>query len=119
MALLTPRRRADVAAALGTAWGSALLTRPEAVLEGVGGPPPTDAETTVARVLGARQVVQALAVRRWPHAGGRLGAVADGLHATSMLALAALKPRYRRAALVSAAVAVLLGVLEANAGEGA
>ena len=117
MAALTPGRRADVAAALGAAYGGVLVSDPRGVLRRLGEGWPSETEVTVVRVLGARQVVQAAAVRRWPRAAGRLGALADGLHASSMLALAVLRPRHRRAALASGAVAVVLALLELGGGE--
>jgi uncharacterized membrane protein len=103
---------AGAAAVLGSAWGATLLARPDALVELVSGRRPTDAERTVAQVLGGRQVVQAAAVARWPHRGGRLAALADTLHAVSMVVLAVFSPRHRRAGLVSGGVAVLLAVLE-------
>jgi len=100
------------APAMGTAWGLALLGQPDALVERVAGRRPDPTERWVCRVLGARQLVQAAAVARWPSTGGRLGAAADGLHAASMVALAAWVPRYRRVALASGAAAVVLAVVE-------
>lgn len=67
----------------------------------------------IVRVLGGRMAVQAAAVgwvRRSRPADGpralRAGAVIDGLHGASMVAAAALFPRYRRSALVSAGMAL-------------
>ncbi|WP_212719159.1 hypothetical protein, partial [Blastococcus sp. CCUG 61487] len=60
----------------------------------------------VVRLLGARLVVQHLAVLRRPEpAVLRATAGLEALHAASMVPLLAL-PRYRRAALVSGAVAL-------------
>lgn len=100
----------------GAAWGGALLGVPGALVHRLTGRRADEAETVVARVLGARQLLQAAAVGRWPHRAGRIGAVADGLHALSMVALAVARPRYRRPALASAAVAVGLSALERRAG---
>ena len=105
------------AAALGAAWGGALLAQPAAVLRRAGATDPSDVELSFARVLGARQLVQAVEVGRWPCGTGRIGAVVDVLHALSMAALALLSRERRRPALVSATVAVGLGLLEANGGE--
>ena len=100
------------AATLGAAWGAALVSRPDALVEQVAGRRPDEVERLVARVLGVRQGLQAAAVARWPRRAGRLGAVTDGLHAASMVALAVASPRYRRVAATSAGVAVLIGLLE-------
>lgn len=75
---------------------------------GPGATPPS----WVVRVLGTRMAIQALLVRRIGHRGAqdrrravRAGAAVDGLHGASMILAAAAFPRYRRSALVSAAVA--------------
>ncbi|HET8717918.1 MAG TPA: hypothetical protein VFM50_09220 [Nocardioidaceae bacterium] len=75
--------------------------------------------TTTARVLGARHLAQAVATRRVARTGRlttaqahRAGAAVDGLHALSMLGLAAVASGVRRPALCSAAVAGTLAVLE-------
>lgn len=68
----------------------------------------------IVRVLGARMAAQAALVR-WiaGHRPGdrpralRAGAVVDGLHGASMVAAAAVWPRYRRSALTSAGLAFL------------
>ena len=91
------------------AWGAGLLTAPGRLAGLVGGPPPPAA---IVRVLGARRLVQELALLRWPSPGVAVAAAAvDGLHAASMLAAAGLWPRYRRAALTSAGVAAGSAVL--------
>ncbi len=67
------------------------------------------------RVLGGRMAAQAFVVRWIAGRGGprdrrravRAGAAVDGLHGASMLLAAVAFPRYRRSALVSAAVAFL------------
>jgi hypothetical protein len=83
------------------AWGALLLTRPEEVATALtAGSPPPDA---VVRALGARRVVQHLAVALVPsHRLALTAAGVDALHAVSMLAAASVVPRYRRAALTSA-----------------
>lgn len=76
---------------------------------GPGGQPPA----WVVRVLGGRMAAQALVVRWVAGRSGprdrrravRAGAAVDGLHGASMIAAAAVFPRYRRSALASAAVA--------------
>ncbi|HET6698268.1 MAG TPA: hypothetical protein VFG88_04210 [Nocardioidaceae bacterium] len=74
---------------------------------------------TTARVLGARHVAQALATERLTRTGRLtsaqahgVGAAVDGLHALSMLGLAAVASGVRRPALCSAAVAGTLAALE-------
>jgi hypothetical protein len=65
----------------------------------------------VVRVLGARQVTQAglaLVFPAEPWLG--LGVGVDAMHALSMVALAAAKPRWRRPALVSGAMAAVFAV---------
>jgi hypothetical protein len=62
----------------------------------------------VARVLGARVLVQTVVmVARPDRRVFAASAVVDGMHAASMVALAAEADRYRRVALVSAAAATL------------
>jgi hypothetical protein len=86
--------------------GVTALARPQQLLRGVGADDAT-ATQRVTRVLGARYAVQSgaglLRPRPWePAADG----VVDLLHAGSMVALAAISRRHRRAALVSAALAL-------------
>lgn len=100
--------------ALNTLSGLALLARPERVVEtftaGRGVP-----ASEVVRALGGRLTAQgALLMGRPRHRVVALCAAVDLLHATSMYALAAADERYRRAALASAAVATVSGVLTAS-----
>ena len=61
------------------------------------------------RVLGLRQLVQAAVTAPTPSpAVLALGVEVDLLHAASMVALAAVRPRYRRAALAEALAATAL-----------
>jgi hypothetical protein len=100
------------AAALGSAWGAALLGRPHDLLARTSGRRPGSAEVVVARLLGVRQVVQAVALHRWPVRAARWCAAVDALHGASMVLLATLSPRHRRPALLSAGVAGVLALLE-------
>ncbi len=72
----------------------------------------------VARVLGARQLVQALVTVAVPTtAVRRLGVGVDALHAVSMIALAGVDSRRRRTAVTEAVIAVTFaatGVLAAR-----
>lgn len=94
-------------AAARAACGVALLLAPERILAWAGGAPVPPAAVTVARVLGARHLVQA-GVTAFAPAGPivGLGAVVDVMHASSDAALAAVAPRWRRAALIDACLAV-------------
>jgi hypothetical protein len=97
------------AAALGAATaaaGAVLATAGPALAEWVSGrdtPPPT----WVVRLLGGRLLAQGVLLMLRP--GRRLmlaGATVDGTHAASMVAAALQWPQYRRAAVVSAGMAV-------------
>ncbi|MGA0568609.1 hypothetical protein ACO2Q7_14860 [Rathayibacter sp. KR2-224] len=68
---------------------------------------PDTTETVVARVLGARHLVQAGLTRRAGSGLHVLGADVDLLHAASMLLLGALDRKHRRAAFTTAAVAFI------------
>lgn len=92
-------------------WGALLLLAPDVPLA-PGGATDTRGVRTAERLLGARHLAESLILtfdhgrrpRRWI-------ATVDGLHAVSMLALAALRRDLRRAALLSAASAgVLVGL---------
>jgi hypothetical protein len=83
-------------------WGLALLAQPR---------PFADRRVSAcARLLGARHVAEAvvLAWRRRPTRWAYAIASIDGLHALSMLGLAAVDRRHRRIALTSAAIASCL-----------
>lgn len=85
-------------------WGAALLARPERIADVVGGgiAPPS----WIVRVLGARGVLQETVVLLAPSRRAATAAAgADVLHALSMLAAAAIWPRYRRCELASAGIA--------------
>ncbi|GAB6902968.1 hypothetical protein JCM9957A_60600 [Kineosporia succinea] len=93
----------------GAAFGAALLLRPREVIRAVGADPELPGLVVAARVLGARHVVQAVGLTVKPGLVSTPASLIDGLHATSMVALAAISPSYRRVALVSAGVAGALG----------
>jgi hypothetical protein len=62
----------------------------------------------VVRLLGVRYVVQGAAQLGWPRPAVLRGSAAvDGLHAASMVALAAASPAHRRLASVSAVAAAV------------
>jgi hypothetical protein len=85
------------------------LAAPSAVAAVELGHAPRPGDLVVYRVLGARQALQAWATATtgW----GALGAVVDLAHLTSMVPVALLSRRWRRAALVQIAVAAVLLVL--------
>jgi hypothetical protein len=69
------------------------------------------------RLLGARYLAQGVAQIAWPRpAVLQASAVVDGLHALSMVALAAASPTYRRSASFSASVAFACATANALAG---
>jgi hypothetical protein len=95
------------------ALGGACLTAPAAVLAMVGGPDRGDADTRrVARVLGGRMVLQAVADVTLGRRTVRPGALVDVLHAVSMVPLAVSRPRHRRTAVASACLATGVGLLD-------
>ena len=92
--------------------GGVLLVAPRRLLRGIG--VPADGATLVtARVLGARHLAQAAALRRRrDRAAVGLGATTDVLHGASMLVLARVSRPHRRAALASAVAAGTLAAIE-------
>jgi len=78
-------------------YGWALLCVPGPMITAVTGAPVSGRVRAVARVLGARQIVQAAVCGLVPAPGLiQAGAAADGLHAASMLALTGAEPNLRR-----------------------
>ncbi len=90
--------------------GAVELALPEATARCRGGRWRFDRQTTlVVRLLGGRQLGQALMMYLAPDVPvAAAGAVVDGIHAMSMVALALLSSRWRRAALAEAAMATAL-----------
>jgi hypothetical protein len=87
-------------------YGIALLVWPNLVGRPFSGGPLDRPSRAFARVLGARQILEALVLRRHRRRNWVLGGAAvDGLHAVTMLGLAARDRRHRRLALANAAVA--------------
>ena len=120
---MAPQERPDAAATLcaaRAAYGLALLAAPRQALGGrrLGAAEP--GASALARVLGVRQLSEAVLLARHPARRVLLaGAAVDGAHAASMLALCALSPRRRRLAAASAATGALLaawGLLVARRG---
>jgi hypothetical protein len=93
-------------AATGVAWGGLLLVRPRLVAKVLAPEFPADRDW-IARVLGARLVVQDTALFLAPTRSAAVaGAAVDGVHALSMLPWLG-SARYRRAAAISGAVAAV------------
>lgn len=90
-------------------WAAALLAVPQAVIPRLGGQ--VDSKSVaVARILGARHAAQgALEVvtgSRWSHAGSMI----DATHSLTAATLGLIDARWRRVALVDAAVAACFAV---------
>ncbi|HEX3223982.1 MAG TPA: hypothetical protein VHR35_15570 [Nocardioides sp.] len=93
--------------------GGACVLAPWALLATVGGPDRDDPRVAaVARVLGARLLLQAALDVAKGRRTRHLDAAVELSHAASMLPVAALWPLHRRSALVSAAVATGIAVLD-------
>jgi hypothetical protein len=108
--LTTERLLVRLLSAAGAAGGLALLVRPRRVVAALC-PEYPDSRMWVARVLGARLVVQHAVVLATPQQPVvRAASVVDLVHAVSMLPLTG-SPRYRRAALISGGVAAAYAVL--------
>jgi hypothetical protein len=87
-------------------YGSLELAVPNLLSTRLLAAPLTPVERRASRILGARHVVQAAATAALPTpAAYRLGAGVDGLHALSMVALAAVDPPRRRIAVAEAVTA--------------
>jgi len=98
-------RRAEV---VRVGWGALLVLAPGVVLRGAQAPQASKRAMRIARLLGSRQLVQGTVTLLGGGAHGvtrGVGAVVDGLHAGSALALAALSPRWRLTAGADAVVA--------------
>lgn len=94
-------------------YGLCQLLRPELVAGRLFGLPLDSRARLVVRVLGARQLLQALATAPTGNATvHRLSGGVDTLHALSMVALAAVDPGRRRAALCDGGVASAFAVGE-------
>lgn len=92
-----------------TAYGAVLLLAPSGALAALTRSQIDRRALRLARILGARELVQAAVIERNPTRGRQLaGAGVDALHAASMLALARIDRRRRRLALHNALTAGLL-----------
>jgi hypothetical protein len=92
-----------VFALLRLVWGGALVAAPARIVVLLGGADTTSSRA-IERTLGIRHLIQAgVELAAWPQ-GRRLGVLVDGLHAASGVGLAAADGRWRRPALLDAAV---------------
>jgi len=92
-------------------WGTALLAAPQRVSQTESGAPATRSTTDIVRVLGLREAAQASSTLAAPTSFVlAAGATVDGIHALSMVVLATTSARYRRPALLSAALATAAAV---------
>jgi NAD(P)-dependent dehydrogenase (short-subunit alcohol dehydrogenase family) len=90
-------------------WASVLLFAPERVLRIGGRPSAPPAAVAVARVLGARQLTQAIVTATRPSGPvAGTGAAVDAIHAGTDVVLAAISARWRRIALIDATIAAAL-----------
>lgn len=105
---------------LRAAVGVARLAYPHTVIPGLAAGPLRGRGRKAVRVLGVRQVTQALVSGLTPtRAVLWLGAEVDVAHAASMIGLAVFERRYRRAALVDAAIAAAFALAGATAARSA
>ena len=95
----------------GLAWGVLLLVRGEELWRTVQGGAPGEADELATRVLGGRHVAQGAVQLVAPRASSGVAVLVDGLHAASMVAVAATSASRRRAAALSGAVALAGAVL--------
>lgn len=87
------------------------LARPDDVLERLSGQGAEPGESPIVRVLGAREVGQALVSASLPTpAVLGLGVGVDCLHCLSMLGVSVWLTRYRRHAMISALVAAVFAL---------
>jgi hypothetical protein len=107
-----------VVALLRAGVGAALTVFPGRVASAAEGRPATPLACAFTRVLGVRHLTQATLTLTAPQLlTPSRGAVVDGLHAATVMVLAAVSPRYRRAALMNAALAATfcgLGIVRAH-----
>jgi hypothetical protein len=104
--LASPRATLRVLAAVQTAGAVVLAVYPDRATKLVGADRHLAPPTWIVRVLGVRSGLQGAAELAWPTpAAAWTGAAIDAAHAASMAAVALASRRYRRAALLSGALA--------------
>ena len=92
--------------AAGLAWGTVILAAGPPIWRRLANHEPSEVDEVALRVLGARHVATGTTQVLCPRRFQRVEIAIDLIHASSMVALAALDPSRRRPALVTAAVAV-------------
>ena len=92
------------------AWGAVLLAAPRMVMALIGQRPAGVRSRLVARLLGARDLVQAVVLARHQSRPTVAGIAVDALHSSTMLGLAIRRPEYRRGALFSALIAACFAI---------
>jgi hypothetical protein len=92
------------------------LAAPAAVGRAVGLDPGDRRALVAVRVLGARELAQSATAATGSPVLRTAGVAVDGLHAASMIGLAAASPRYRRPALLAAALATAWAATTATTG---
>jgi hypothetical protein len=93
--------------------GTWLLARPAAVAAALSRTGDTPPDVRVVRLLGVRSLAQGAAITAAPSARMlTAGGLVDALHALSMIPVAAVSRRNRRAAALSCAVATLAAAAE-------
>lgn len=92
-------------------YGLVLLLAPDRLLKTLTGVRLDRRGRTLARVLGARHLLQAIvSTRAGEGAQRQMGGVVDQMYAASMLGVALLSPRWRRLALIDGAAASLFSL---------
>lgn len=92
-------------------WGTALLLSPSSVICAATNASADGPTRTVARILGARQLVEAALTGRRHYQGAILvGAAVDATHAATFAAVALIRPDRRRLALTNVATATAFAV---------
>lgn len=104
--------RTRAVSAVLAASGLTMLVAPEWVVRRLT-PDAPEPRSWIVRLLGARSLVQnVLIVIRPTRQAMQLGAAVDGLHAASMVGVAALSSRFRRPAAVSAGIATVSALVD-------
>ena len=98
--------------AVGAGWGLALLARGDDLWTAVHGTAPTRSERAVVDILAARHLLQGGAQVLAPRLTRSPAVLVDVIHTATMVGVAVWSPRYRKVALVTAAVASTGAVLD-------
>jgi hypothetical protein len=97
---------------VGSAWGVGLLARGDEIWTAVDGRAPSTTERAVIDLLAVRHLVQGSAQVLAPRLTRSPAVAVDVIHTATMVGLAVWSPRYRKVALVTAAVAASGAVLD-------